>query len=59
QAFGHPIEAISPQKLRTIQKLAEMYMMNNNIKKYERFRIDVVGILTGNPATITHITDVF
>lgn len=59
QAFGHPIEAISPQKLRTIQKLAELYMMTNNIKKYDRFRIDVVGILTGNPPTITHITDIF
>ncbi len=53
--FGHPIEAISSRKLSTIQKLAEIYINTKNMKKYENFRIDIIGILMGKEPEITHI----
>ena len=59
QAFGHPIEAITPQKLHTLQKLAEIYRGKNATGEYDRVRLDVIGILTGATNDITHIEGVF
>ena len=53
--FGHPIEAISPKKLNTIQKLAEIYINTKTIKEYKSFRIDIIGILMGKEPDITHL----
>ncbi|HSA05806.1 MAG TPA: YraN family protein [Candidatus Gastranaerophilales bacterium] len=57
-AFGHPLEAIRPNKVNTMYKLAEIYINQKQLNAYKGFRVDVIGILTGNMPEITHIKDV-
>ncbi len=53
--FGHPLEAISNNKLNTINNLAEIYMSNALTDNYKGFRIDVIGILGCKNPEIIHI----
>lgn len=56
--FGHPLEAISDNKLNTLNKLAEIYI--HNVKEdYDSYRIDIVGIIEGKFPEITYLKGVF
>lgn len=58
KAFGHPVEAISEQKLNRMKKLAEIYVNEKNITGYNTFRVDLIAILAGIKTEITHIKDI-
>ncbi len=45
--FGNPLEAISPNKLKSIYKCANYYLQNST-KKYDKIQIDAVGIVLKN-----------
>ena len=44
EKFGTPYEAVTQKKLRLIYSGA-MYYIQNVVKKYQRFQIDVVGVI--------------
>ena len=58
--FGQPISAITKGKQRQIRKIAEAYLIENNINNTD-CRFDVVGVLLqGNEcAIIDHIENAF
>ena len=43
-AFGTPLEAITPKKLKQIYSCA-MFYMSNSKKKFKNYQIDAIGIL--------------
>lgn len=53
--YGHPLEAISPDKIATIHKLAEIYLNKNTYTDYKNIRFDIIGILTNKNIEIQHI----
>ena len=59
EAFGNPLEAVGPRKLRRLRQLALRYLDEQQVHAPE-IRFDVIGIvqpLTGRP-TIEHVRGV-
>lgn len=55
---GHPLEAVTPQKQRTICKVARFYMNEHGLDPFNTLiRFDVISILGENE--IEHLTDAF
>ncbi len=54
--FGHPLEAITWAKLRTLRQLAAEWM-NDQHTAASRIRVDAIGVLLspGQPPQITHV----
>jgi len=44
--YGHPFEAVTPAKQRTIRKAAQVYLMEHPEESSVFIRFDVVGIRT-------------
>lgn len=61
QKYGHPLESITPQKQRTIKKVAELYLASqSNLKQYDSIRFDVITLLQdGNSQKLEHIESAF
>jgi len=61
QEYGHPLESITPQKQRTIKKVAELYLASqSNLKQYDTVRFDVITLLQeGKIQKLEHIEDAF
>ncbi len=57
--FGHPLEAISPNKFSTINKLAEIYIAQDQIVSYKDLRIDLIGILNGKSPEVVHVKGIY
>ncbi len=54
--FGHPLEAITHAKLRTLRQLAAQWMRENGVTA--RFiRVDAIGVvlLPGQEPSLTHV----
>ena len=59
EAFGNPLEAVGPRKLRRLRQLALRYLDEQQVHAPE-IRFDVIGIVqpvTGHP-TIEHVRGV-
>ena len=56
--FGHPFEAINPQKVNQIQNIAKAYMAQEN-NKYKNCRIDGISVILSNPPKIEHLKNIF
>lgn len=58
--YGHPFEAVTKSKQSTIRKVAQMYLLENDITE-EYVRFDVVGIQfeEGNDPMIELLKDAF
>ncbi len=61
KAYGHPIEAVTPSKQRTIRKVAEVYLaMAKNLSQFESIRFDVISILSeGASLEVSHWENAF
>jgi len=59
-AFGHPLEAITPQKLARLRRLAGLWR-DAHPEERGRSRIDAVAVLAprDEPPTIEHLAGVF
>ncbi len=55
-AFGHPLEAITPRKMRRLRNLAFRWMVAHEVHA-PSVRLDVIGILqaTYGPPVIEHL----
>ena len=59
--FGHPLEAISPQKRAQVIRSARLYL-DGEAPRATGFRFDVVGVLfdpADDAATCFHVADAF
>lgn len=58
--FGYPIESITPNKIKQIKRIAELYLYENDIKE-SSCRFDVISILTlpGQKHQIEHLINAF
>ena len=55
--FGHPEEMINKNKLSRIKRIAEGFLvMEAEAKKYEKYRIDAVCIVTDENKKVERIT---
>ena len=54
--FGHPLEAITFAKRRTLRQLAAMWIRQHDLKA-STIRLDAVGVvlLPGNEPLVTHV----
>ena len=54
--FGHPLEAITYAKLRTLRQLAAQWMREHRYAA-SRIRIDAIGVvlLPGQEPALTHV----
>lgn len=56
--LGDPVEAVTPGKQRTIIKVANEYLLKNNIELESRF--DIIGIIHNHSQTkLEHVEDAF
>jgi len=58
--YGHPFEAVTPSKQRTVRRLASCYLLDHDIA-HQSVRFDVVGILhePGQEPVIELLKDAF
>ncbi len=58
--FGHPIDSITPNKIKQIKRIAELYLYENDIKE-TLCRFDVISILNlpGQQPKIEHLVNAF
>ena len=54
--FGHPLEAITHTKLRTLRQLAAQWMRENGVTA-RLIRVDAIGVvlLPGQEPSLTHV----
>jgi putative endonuclease len=54
--FGHPLEAITFAKMRTLRQLAAIWMREHHVKA-STIRLDAIGVVLapGAPASLTHV----
>jgi putative endonuclease len=54
--FGHPLEAITFAKMRTLRQLAALWMREHRLKA-ATIRLDVIGVVLvpGNEPSVTHV----
>jgi putative endonuclease len=54
--FGHPLEAITFAKMRTLRQLAAIWMREHHVKA-STIRLDAIGVVLvpGEPASLTHV----
>jgi putative endonuclease len=54
--FGHPLEAITYAKMRTLRQLAALWMRQHHLKA-SSIRLDAIGVVLvpGEPASLTHM----
>jgi len=54
--FGHPLEAITFAKMRTLRQLAALWMREHHLKA-ATIRLDVIGVVLvpGNEPSVTHV----
>jgi putative endonuclease len=54
--FGHPLEAITFTKMRTLRQLAAMWMREHHLKA-STIRLDAIGVVlvSGEPPSLTHV----
>ena len=54
--FGHPLEAITFAKMRTLRQLAALWMREHRVKA-STIRLDAIGVVLapGEPASLTHV----
>jgi putative endonuclease len=54
--FGHPLEAITYTKMRTLRQLAAIWMREHHVKA-ATIRLDAIGVVLapGKPASLTHV----
>ena len=54
--FGHPLEAITYAKMRTLRQLAAVWMREHRIKA-STIRLDVIGVVLapGADPSVTHV----
>lgn len=58
--FGHPIDSITPYKIKQIKRIAEFYLYENDIKE-TLCRFDVISILRlpGQQPKLEHLVNAF
>lgn len=56
-AFGTPLEAITPTKYQNIKKGIYFYLQEKNIK-YDKFRIDVISVTLKPELKIEHLENI-
>ena len=54
--FGHPLEAITFSKMRTLRQLAALWMREHHVKA-STIRLDAIGVVlvSGEPPSLTHV----
>jgi len=54
--FGHPLEAITFTKMRTLRQLAAVWMREHHVKA-STIRLDAIGVVlvSGEPPSLTHV----
>ncbi len=54
--FGHPLEAITFTKMRTLRQLAALWMREHHLKA-STIRLDAIGVVlvSGEPPSLTHV----
>ena len=54
--FGHPLEAITYAKMRTLRQLAALWLRQHHLKA-SSIRLDAIGVVLvpGEPASLTHM----
>jgi putative endonuclease len=54
--FGHPLEAITFTKMRTLRQLAALWMREHRVKA-STIRLDAIGVVlvSGEPPSLTHV----
>jgi len=54
--FGHPLEAITYEKMRTLRQLAAVWMREHR-RKASSIRLDAIGVVlvTGQEPSVTHV----
>lgn len=54
--FGHPLEAITHAKLRTLRQLAAQWMHDHRVRA-KTIRVDAIGVLlvAGQEPSLTHV----
>jgi putative endonuclease len=54
--FGHPLEAITFAKMRTLRQLAALWMREHHVKA-STIRLDAIGVVLapGGPPSLTHV----
>jgi putative endonuclease len=54
--FGHPLEAITYAKMRTLRQLAALWMRQHRMKA-SSIRLDAIGVVLvpGEEASVTHV----
>jgi putative endonuclease len=54
--FGHPLEAITFAKMRTLRQLAALWMRQHHVKA-STIRLDAIGVvlIAGNEPSVTHV----
>jgi putative endonuclease len=54
--FGHPPEAITLPKMRTLRQLAALWMRQHHLKA-SGIRLDAIGVVlvSGEPPSLTHV----
>ena len=54
--FGHPLEAITFTKMRTLRQLAALWMREHHLKA-STIRLDAIGVVLvpGQPPSLTHV----
>jgi putative endonuclease len=57
--FGHPLEAITFAKMRTLRQLAALWMRQHRVKA-STIRLDAIGVVLtpGNEPWVTHVRGV-
>ena len=54
--FGHPLEAITFAKMRTLRQLAALWMRQHHVNA-STIRLDAIGVvlIPGNEPSVTHV----
>ena len=54
--FGHPLEAITFTKMRTLRQLAALWVREHHVKA-STIRLDAIGVVlvSGEPPSLTHV----
>jgi putative endonuclease len=54
--FGHPLEAITFAKMRTLRQLAALWMREHHVRA-TTIRLDAIGVVlaSGQPPSLTHV----
>jgi putative endonuclease len=58
-AFGNPVEGVTPAKAARLRRLAALWLAAREVR-FPEIRVDVVGVLRGprGPATVEHLRGV-